>query len=1198
MAQHNFKPVSRRTGMKFLHLSMALVLCNPGLIMCSKSEEEHHTPVAKTVTETTPSRRPSTDEQSTPPSTAPVAPAVPTIVPITDEVHFCATNSDGGHSVLPELLKGDQGLNSEIESWEKAAQALFDQLSNTRDALLTTAKAYTGLKALLANSEAPMTDLKTRAANILNQIPASYRRQGQEILTNYFNIVASRSQLEQFMEPTKWGIERLRAKYLIQLNVNAGNTLLGVGDYYLPGVDIEIATESTSLVYKLALSGETVFNSLVRAAARTPLLHPREAYVETVRCTLGRAIISKLTLNQNILGNEGRALPISNDENFCLGAKAEDLKTLAERDSNVSRELQLRAIFAKSLPEIATKMSKGTRTFLRNSGLQSHIAMLAGFPANLSVIDQNLKEKGQSEIDENAFSHAFGEIDQLVNAEYLSHRPWESLRGIWRAPAIQAKLTSIFDNCGIKLIDEHRTAVTVDAYWTNLMRSDDAVFLINIYSDLNSLPGRWLDLDRAQLQATLRNYILKKKVDASMRAFAYLVDYLVDKDAADPDQMMTVVYDDVSTLLTSEYQKIWASNADLQKWLDSTADQIFEAKSSAESFQLMRTSFIEDLIKAADGVDKIMDPNRQAATLPYDEKAVLTALTGPIQKLSRDNMRRYNLLKNEHDPAKRHALWEKISAMNEAEAKARGATCEPLGRGQRMVGFFTGWIWAEKTSQQTVANQDCQAMKEIAEAIGADRTVKPDDLSHTYLSIQHNLDIAAADEFVNLYRSLLVSGIESEYRLLDFPLNASQKDNGITLDFPLFPDYKKDETKLWQKLVRVHDAQALEPDVVIALQASVKSLDGYLKTVVHAKNEQDLYFFITRTNVINTILGQNLIEQMAILDDLNPVDSGAQVSKVLESDKGFVFPTLLKYHLSLQEAWTRKEELHKDLWDEFVNTTAMIPIQGLLWGWAAKTAFGIWPRWTGLPAASSMINAVGNRLSPLIAAHADYTTALIAGLLGQSAFAWHDFNAELGNLDLLHLSDGAGIVAPGSPFPLIEEDNFFRQKTLFEEGSSNALSELMQNGALLFVPLGIAHGARFYSGGVRSYRMWWENNWDRSGSILRGGYRSVLHFRVQNRLKQLSLDLAILGNPKIELGQLQSARDRAWKAARFVVGRRTVDEAYEHIITAIGSDAESFANNPNLQQEYVYAMYDRSGTVPQLEAIYQEYLRIKPGVQQ
>ena len=703
-----------------------------------------------------------------PPAPAPRSPAEvdePPVMnfPVDPMPGYCVAKSPTAAMVRPDLL--DPKFKSDVGQWNANAKAIFAPLLSMRDALLTEGSAFSRLGSTLNGSAAATTDFKAQTLALLAEFPRAYRQQGMAVITSYFRIVSLRAELQQLLEPRRWGLDELRLQYAMELPPGVFAQYLASGDFNLPGIDVDPIQKNGQLVYRLSINGETTFNSLVRAAARSPgLQHPQEAYLETVRCAVGRAILGKYDLNEAILTGGNASQPLSPDENFCLGAKTRDFTTLAGRETDISRELLLRSDFLKGLPQFSTKLSTATTNFLKSNGMIGQMADLAAFPDLLSTLNINRMNSGLPVLDpDGAFKTAFAEIDQLINAEYGKYPAWGDLRLVWKNPAIQAQLNSIFTSCDLPMVDREGKPLTVNDYWTNLMRADDVVFLATLYSDIGSVPGRWLSMDRDQLTTTLRNYILTKKVEASMQAFSYLVDYLyVSARSADPDDTMAVVYDDLSRSLQAEFTRIWDAKPELQNWLNGMVDTIEREKTNPNAYHGMLQAFTGDLIQGADAIAKIMDPKRAASTLPYDEQHVLGALTVWINSLSPDNRRRYDLLVNTHDPVQRNQLWNGIHDLLVKEAAQKGATCGAPGLGERVRNLVGGWF-SQKSVDKTLASDDCTNLTMVAQAINSDRTKRPDDLASTLAALRDNgIDDGKLNDWITDYRQRLASSITAE----------------------------------------------------------------------------------------------------------------------------------------------------------------------------------------------------------------------------------------------------------------------------------------------------------------------------------------------------------------------------------------------------------------------------------------------------
>ena len=383
---------------------------------------------------------------------------------------------------------------------------------------------------------------------------------------------------------------------------------------------------------------------------------------------------------------------------------------------------------------------------------------------------------------------------------------------------------------------------------------------------------------------------------------------------------------------------------------------------------------------------------------------------------------------------------------------------------------------------------------------------------------------------------------------------------------------------------------------------------------MNAKNDKDkeFEFFIKRSNVINSILGQDAMDQGQVLNDrLNPITSGDKVSRVLSNaDIGFVFPDLVEYHRAMQDRLVKDEEMYREIWSEFIDSQMNI-VLGVMGGWAIKSALGVLPRMSGGPAVASLMDKAGKRAGNMISGHMDFTTVLLIGYIGRLYVDKRDFDAELSRVDALRTSEGVAmmklkshdtenagdrsIVVGSSPFALITDDDYLKQKYYFEEASRNASDEIKANLYWLVLPVMAGFGIKAFSAGLSRLRMAKERDWGAIGYFKQKKFLNRMKGLVYLRKNMRTNDLAFFGNPMIELGQLQAARDVMMSKAVSPRQRFLINERYELIIKTFGKDIESLAGMPHLQQAYATALYGPSGSVRTLENIYSEYMRITHG---
>jgi len=1129
-------------------------------------------------------RTPATTTDEPAPQQPPKAADIPKI-----NSPYCEMKEGGQFQVKDRPLPAQ--LTTAIQQWTTNAQIVGTSVDQMREDLLTNPNAFGRVAGVLQSTDRPAMELKESLVPILAQIPAAYRLSAQVLLEAYFQIAAMRLELELMQDPwmgtsqdpqTKtakaWSMSELRAKYTLTLPTTLEQTLFAHGTYSLPGVTLDANGKDGQTTYTLSPSPESVFRAMVRVAARSPKvggLH--RSYVETVRCILGRAILGKYALNKVILDKGDLGQPLPAEQNFCLGARAADFIDFVRQDTNFTREMILRSVFLKNIPNFIDNLPEDTSKFMAKWGLYINLTYLAAFPEEISAINANRKTAGKEMVPSADYKAAFDHLQSTIEAEYQKASGLQALRSVWTRPNIQSQLALILQGCGVTLVNRDGNPLSVNDVVDSLKHSDDIFFLSNLYGDISAVPGRWTDLNHAQLTTALRDYIVAKKLEGSMHAIRDLVIYYGGPKAARVDELLQVTYDDLRAALSTEFNQMWNAHPETQKWLEDVVTKIESERGNAESYNQLLTAFTEELVKGAEKVAKVVDPKRDASTLQYNEKAVLDVLSPTIGRLTGNNPSRFALLYNESDSTTRNKLWGQIRGMLESETKANGGTCNNDAQVKGIWDWAVGGLFKSQSNiDRRATSQDCYLFTMLAGAIGADGTTTPNDMKHTLDVLKATLGDSKTNEFIEEYRKRLASLLTADNRLLDLPI----KENG--------------DDRLWKKMVHVKETKALEPDVITGLKQSVGNLLGYLNTVTHATKKEDLEFFIKRTTVINTLLGEGEIDINRALDRLKP--NGERVSTVLSGgDVGFIFPNLVEYHRDLQRRTRTAEDVKNILWEEFVQTNVNLGFI-IVGGWAGKVALGVFPRFTGRAAArgfmASTLDRSGGRISSYINGQFDYTMLVFAGAAGRSILVEkRDADLESYRVSQLGLSEGVALMKKSTPFPLLSEDDYFHQAQYYEKASHEALVSAERNIALTTLPFFLGHGFQWIEASVMSGRRFLATH-GRFGQALN---QFTLRSSFNARRMYVTRDLRILGNPELDVGSLQAARTSKWQAAKTDHQRFIVDEAYNRIITAFGRDARAYAEYPEMQEAFAQALFGNRGSLQQLKDLNDEYLRVTNG---
>lgn len=1099
---------------------------------------------------------------------------------------------------LSKINPNYQKNSPEIEKKLSEAANTIDDLGNRLLTLKrkTVASTYTTaeISSNLPSLRKEVQGLQTTVTDLATKLPTTRRQIARNLIEQYISITQSLLVLELYVDAKSVGMIQFRNQYALTVALPVISKLFPAGSDLIAGTEFtEYQSEKEGLVALIHLSLEEIYRAMVRGAAQSrtlqaaadPLSILSSQYLETARCTLSRMIMGRYEIQKSLVTKASANSSISLTAPNCLGSTAKDFAELAHSDATTFFEVFLRKKVAEKMPH--AERDHETLRPLIESDLLEHGLYLYAFPESLAALNNANRPLTDKELtDLNASTKRVIEKFNTDNPTYarVSH--------LWQEPELQNIFKKIINDCRVKFTDSSQKLIPANELFSTMLKVEEFYFSHALPSDLLSIFPRISALSIEQNKIVFTNYINNQGKLAALLALNVMLGRFTTDTNPSPEDILIKISEDFDKAVDSVQQRR-ASSVNIKAIALELAELTEKLKTSARQDYLL--DFTNTLIKNAKTVNNIMSEKVTPSTsLPYNAKAIIRTLDPTLGQLQSGNRERLEQLAGASSFAEQKSIWANFKAVVEKRAQALNTTCEVTVSAQ-LKNWLQSFYQEQQATRAASAQRDCSIMNFLAGTLALTHENEPETMQISSDFIKEKYSDSDYSNFFEIYRQQLAGEIIAENRLLDMNVDPRAEVNDPTAQ------------KLYQKLVTDTASlvtDPLTPDPLVlqlvdqSLQRSIESLGKNLRRVVLAKKAEDLGFFITRTRVINGILGENsltnLSNKMNGFTAFQQNQNNDHIADIVFAE-GFNFPNLLAYHRTLQEQMLMREDLTKEIWDEFIADQGSMAL-AVLGGWAAKHAFGLFPKITGLPYMASRISHVGYKTSYLISGQISYFALIYFANAGYLQFKKSEFNNQLlYNKDLL-MADTVKLSTNVSPLPLVSWDQYLNQKIYFQNTYAAAVSE--RNSALLLsaIPLLVIP----LNAGLKAAVPLLENmkraknaKFELPSVKDRWLYEGRLKIKYRHRRVLLDSEFKLIDSPKIiTLDMLSAGKHSALGRATSEVKKSRINQAYERIIVTYGSDLASIARYPELLNGHARALIGPYGHSGQIRSIINEYHNI------
>ncbi len=1082
-------------------------------------------------------------------------------------------------------------LSREFMTTAKELDGLSKIVAQLKDDSLLTMpiQSLDSFENRLAKAQGDFSTLKKHVLLTVISIDASHRLASTKLIEGYLKLGYTLLSLELLSHPFGATIESVRNSYGLVLTHKQLEEIypqnLGMSD----GVEAHLMKKqnSNTATYQLAWSGENIYRLLVRAAALSKTTRDsKQAYLSTVRCELGRLMIGKLIANESLLGQEHQALPVDLEQKLCLNAPVREFFELALTDSQYSKEQILRKSLSSHWPK--TPDSPELIAFFTAFGSKiGRLDLLLDPDSTSNIVRQMIAESDSTSkvtIDTKALSQ---QLNQYITNQYANTPDLLPLKSLWGDAQLQKTILDVFNDCQFAVQDAFGQPLDAQTIGQMLNKSDALTFVFSLMRGMATSRVEMMAMDETQLKLFLRDFIKNQRRNATIETMLYFFNSYTHLPGYDVNDLMAAVRKEALPLIDQKIDQIWAAGS-LDKFVNVLAADILKNRNGAQSMKTALAEYSGQLATAAKNVEDILDPEITAAEkLPYDVAALKRALSPKIATLTGNTKTLVNVLSAEKSFDKSKQIWGELKSLLQDQATAANVNCRPIN-------FFDRLHISE--ARQAV-QRDCSAVNLFAGALGLDEKAPPTQFLNVYYYLRQNVSSSELETITDLYRNELVAPTLNDFRPLMYHVD---------------PKNPKSETfsHYYAHLFGAHLGTL--PKIREVLERGTKISREVLTKVVNAKKESDLDWLITKTNVINEVLGQGqLADYLSNLNGFsatpNDPTSGqlfavestrAIAERSLNDREGFVFPSLIEYHRHLQTVATQDDFLQQDIRDEFMaahGTLGTVIMGTMLFKWA----YGFTPGWMGRKWVASALERPFDLAGNAISAWGDYVMMLIVGHAYGTYQAKQNFQTELGHVnDLLH-ADSLRVGTTDNPLPLVEWDVYSRVYHLYDSKNTAANSSLVQDAFWGLFPFSYGTVGRMLGKVTANLRAKSNLQIENMSTSERLAFEETLRRRGTRQLAKLQFYLAALRHPhSLDVAELymnlQTIRRSPLSKTKTgqAVEIQHAEDAYRKIISELGSQIQNFHDHPNLMESYAKSLFGEGGDTRQLDEIYREWVRI------
>jgi hypothetical protein len=1130
------------------------------------------------------------------------------------EAPYCvARPADKNTVVNPQLLTAPLDLNRLYKSTSEELNKLNKTVIQLKDqsVLPTPLVAKQTLTQQLAQAHIDFANAKKDVVETVISIDSSHRLAAERMIEGYFKLGSLILSLDLLNNPYGSTIESIRNTYAL---VFTNSQLEEVFPQNLAMIDGIVqrplpATAASEMSYQVIWSDHNLYSFFVRAAALSATTrNSGKAYLETVRCQLGNLMMNKLVVNETIIGQENQPLPIDANQNLCLNNPAHEFYEMALHDSQSDKEQILRESVSEHWP---TEPKDDALTSLLNasSGLFSPLQLLLEPKRVVQILINTGNTQANLDAMIDVISQRLAQYTALQYQNVLNLDPLESL---WGDKRLQKIFFDSLNSCHYAITDTFSQTLDNDKIIAMLNNADQLNFIFQLLGGLLTDRADLMTMNETQLKIFFRDFIKNERRTATLLSMQYFYEH--DHDSGiDTADLMAAVRKVALPIINEDIDKLWDQNH-LEDYAGLLAKTVLAKREGAKSSSTELIQFATSMIEGAKKVQSYLDEKiTSPAQLDYDDSALIRTFTPKINTLSAGTRQFVDILTSEKSFAGRKKIWAEFEKNLQAQAKAAGVSCRAINFGDRLA-YDAKDLVASVTPKtlrpdQETTQRDCDTVMVFAGAIGLNDAAPPTKFSSVYVYLEQTLKKSDLEVFVKNYREELAAPVLDALRPLSFRVSAppqgplSKIYNAVT---SIYSENAEPETYA-QVLSRVNKLEEALPLVREALRRTSKNSQMILAKVVNAKEEKDLGWLVTETNIINAFLGEfNLQDYFKQMNGFRMVPGAPDmefdaepISEMVESSY-FIFPNLLDYHQRLQKLWTRDEFNSQDIADSIVSLHGRFGtgVAALL---LFKGGYSFMPSWRYLGRAPiiSFLEQRFDVAGPGLSAWGDYMLALLIGHAHKTFNSKLDFRTELGHIDdLLHV-DALGVGSTDNPLPLVEWADYSKLFHLYTSHIAEANSSIKQDAFWSLFPVTqglfmraagrVGSTARMRSN-VKVESMTYSQRMAFEEGLRRTGARQIARMRyyLSDLRNPTSLDLSEL---RLNLDTIRNHPISKTEAGR-IREVQLAETAYRKVIKEIGNEVHNLKDHPTLMDAYSKALFGEAGNAQQLEDIYTEWVRL------
>lgn len=1076
----------------------------------------------------------------------------------------------------------EQQSNS-IHSISESIQKLNLELLDAKRQTLESTHVYGHLSKMLPDWQFRLRTAKKKIEVLVENWPKTMGGQIKSVIAVYIETVEHLLAVQAYTDPHSLALTNFRNQYGLQLTSKSFLKLFPVTEPLLPNTEVsDVTLKSKGLRVLLHLNSNLIYTGILTGIAKSP--KSKNAYLDSARCSLGRAILVKHEFHKSF-ADEPQLLSADPNLPLCLKSNIKEIQHLAKLESAKIIESQAREKFSQILPTTNYSDEHKIRSLI--SGVLPHLYFLFGFPENLSVIsaESQIPAEAQMSTDELAKIQAYTETE--IHKFKEENGALAAVMGLWSEPELLALIKKAKSDCEINQIPAED--------FGRLVKLEEYFFSFNFADHLRQTRIPLTNLSPKQLKDFLIDFIIDHAHQSVRSAFVVFAKYYIDtKRAPEAEEILVTITDQLDEAINT-VMKRRLEQSDLEKLAVKIQEKISSNLEEAKS--LTFKNYVTLLEEKSSLVVEQMDPTLiQNENLKYDTGAILRTLSPMAHALSPAASESYMQLQGATSFAEQKALWPEIKARLEARAAKLGVTCE-VGFKAMFKNKITSFRDGHTALAAGMAQSDCYILNYYYSILSLDRSEAPTHMSQAGIFLNDGVSRESRSyikkffskwgedpytNFFNEYRKQLVAEILAEYRILEL----SQDADDTTLTGP----------RLYTYLKKNAGSDLNHQAVKKAIKASLISLNKNFQMIAEAKSAEDLKPIILHSNVISSLFGAGMVNELNKLFDANTAydlhQSDAHLADILSHMPGGIYRDLLHQHDKLKRDMEIKQGLYKEIWDEIRTDQSLLTLIGIS-GWALKYSFTLLPRITGLPLIASGLGHLGNKTSFLLSGQLTQSIWTFGALATYGQIHKSEYTNTLEHMQDMLASDALSLSEFKDPIPMISYSDYLSQKTYFQSLYKQANSDAKLAAFFVAFPRLVSSATKISFPYIERLRMTKYSNFRNFSP----GRQAFHEFRLKIKFRHRQIVhrslLKKLNNPMdMSVANLKLGRDLALQNAKSVGEKRAIEQAYEKLIYVYGSDLIYIAQYPDMMASYARALIGKNGRADQLHGYITEFNRI------